>query len=110
MHTLVKKYTVSTIFACAFGIDMDAFQEKENETLSTIDRLTLIPNVVLELEMMFSGLLGKMKISLFPATITNFFYTLVSNVISQRDGNMISNNIKFATDGTSKRFEIFSWK
>ncbi|KOB75101.1 Cytochrome P450 6B46 [Operophtera brumata] len=85
VHQLVQKYTMSTISACAFGLDIDTIHDKI-DTLKKVDELVLTSNFAIELDMMYPGILKKLNSSLFPAFVKTFFYDLVSQVISQRNG------------------------
>ncbi|XP_068622472.1 cytochrome P450 6B1-like [Battus philenor] len=83
VHLLLQKYTMSTISACAFGVDLD---ENMIKTLQKIDKLVLTPNYSHELDMMYPGILKKMNSSLFPSFVKTFFDNLAQTVIEQRGG------------------------
>lgn len=85
VHQLVQKYTMSTISACAFGLDIDTIHD-QIDTLKKIDELIFRSNYFEELDMMYPGILKKLNTSLFPAYVKNFFYDLVNKVISERNG------------------------
>ncbi|KAI8421254.1 hypothetical protein MSG28_008309 [Choristoneura fumiferana] len=70
IHPLVQKYTMSTISACAFGLDIDTFYG-EIETLKRIDKDMFTANYALELDMMYPGLLKSLNLSIFPAFVIN---------------------------------------
>ncbi|CAH0587992.1 unnamed protein product [Chrysodeixis includens] len=91
VHSLVQKFTVSTITACAFGLDINTLDEKV-EALEIIDKMVLEANFGLELDMMYPGILKKLGISLFPSTVLSFFSGLVKNVVSMRNGKPTSRN------------------
>ncbi|XP_013197290.2 cytochrome P450 6B5 [Amyelois transitella] len=87
VHKLIQKYTLSSISACAFGIDMDI--DKENEivkNISSFDKLIFDISYFIEIIMMFPDLMKKFNTSLFPKSIVNFFYDLVRVVIDERKG------------------------
>ncbi|XP_075979729.1 cytochrome P450 6B6-like [Anticarsia gemmatalis] len=86
IHALVQKFTVATIFACAFGIDFDTFNCELDEALVTVDKLSVTPSFAVEVDMMYPGILKKLNLSLFPAGVKQFFDKLVSNIVSQRNG------------------------
>lgn len=85
IHSLVQKYTIATISACAFGVNIDTLNEKLEE-LKRIDQLILTPTYAAELDMMYPGLLKKLNLSLMPAPVQVFFKNLVNNIIIQRNG------------------------
>ncbi|XP_063623073.1 cytochrome P450 6B6-like [Cydia splendana] len=86
VHGLMRKYTMSTIWACAFGFDIDTFQEEIHTTLKKIDQAIFSRNLIIELEMMYPGLPKKLKIDIFPSFMQHFFKDLVEKVITQRKG------------------------
>ncbi|KOB71358.1 Cytochrome P450 Cyp6b29 [Operophtera brumata] len=85
VHQLVQKYTMSTISACAFGLDIDTIHD-QIDTLKRIDELIFNSNYFEELDILYPGILKKLNTSLFPAFVTNFFYDLVNKVITERNG------------------------
>ncbi|XP_030020085.2 cytochrome P450 6B2 [Manduca sexta] len=85
VHSLIQKYTMGTIAACAFGVDIDTLYDKL-DTLLLIDKLILQGTYATELDMMFPGILKKLNQSLFPQTVKDFFYDLVKSVMTQRGG------------------------
>lgn len=85
IYSLVRKYTISTISACAFGLDIDTFQE-EMEDFNKLDRLIFSVNYGFEFDLLFPGILKKLNLSLFPSFVTVFFKDLVKKVIVERNG------------------------
>ncbi|XP_068622686.1 cytochrome P450 6B5-like [Battus philenor] len=83
IHILLQKYTMSTIAACAFGVDLD---DQTIERLNEMDKLMFTLNYSGELDMMYPGILKKLNISLFPTSVKTFFDNLVKTVIKQRGG------------------------
>ncbi|XP_013169673.1 PREDICTED: cytochrome P450 6B5-like isoform X1 [Papilio xuthus] len=83
IHLLVQKFTMATISACAFGLDLD---EDMYQVLDKIDKSIFTVNYSKELDMMFPGILKKFNGSLFPKYISNFFHNLTQTVIKQRGG------------------------
>ncbi|CAD0202165.1 unnamed protein product [Chrysodeixis includens] len=91
IHSLIQKYTVSVISACAFGLDLQNLDNKL-EDLELIDKLVLEPNFGLEVDMMFPGLLKKLGFSLLPKPVGVFFNKLVQNVMTLRGGKPSNRN------------------
>ncbi|XP_063534328.1 cytochrome P450 6B5-like [Cydia strobilella] len=85
IHGLVQKYTMSTITACAFGLDIDTFRG-DIQTLKRVDKEIFTANYALEFDMLFPGILKKLNISAFPAYVTKFFKELIETVTTQRNG------------------------
>lgn len=85
IYSLVQKYTMATISACAFGLDVDTLADKM-ETFSRIDKLIFTPSYTIELDMMYPGILKKLNTSIFPAEIKLFFEQLVKTVVDARNG------------------------
>ncbi|XP_013136421.1 PREDICTED: cytochrome P450 6B5-like, partial [Papilio polytes] len=83
IHVLVQKFTMATISACAFGLDLD---EDMYETLNKIDKMIFTANYSIELDMMYPGILKKFNGSLFPKFVNTFFDNLAQNVVKQRGG------------------------
>ncbi|CAH2061695.1 unnamed protein product, partial [Iphiclides podalirius] len=85
VHPLLQKYTMASIVACAFGLEIDTFREKI-DALEKLDVILTTPSFLDELDMMFPGVLKKMNLELFPAFLNEFFRQLVATVITQRNG------------------------
>ncbi|XP_047995697.1 cytochrome P450 6B2-like [Leguminivora glycinivorella] len=85
LHALVQKYTMSTITACAFGLDIDTLRG-DIDSLKRIDKLIFTPNFATELDMLYPGILKELNMSAFPAAVTSFFKELVKSVTLQRNG------------------------
>ncbi|XP_073960423.1 cytochrome P450 6B5-like [Choristoneura fumiferana] len=87
MYQLVQKFTMTTIAACAFGLDIDTTKESETlETMKRIDKKVFSTNFAHELDMMMPGILKKFGGSLFPAEVKSFFFGLVDQIITARNG------------------------
>lgn len=88
---LTRHYTISTIVATAFGMDIDI---KDNlfKTLDEIDKLVFEANIALQLDMIFPGILKIIEKLLFPAKVSNFFHDLVRMVVKQRNGEPTGRN------------------
>ncbi|KAJ0175194.1 hypothetical protein K1T71_009335 [Dendrolimus kikuchii] len=84
IHGLVQKYTIATIAACAFGLDFDNMEDKL-PILKKVDKMILTPTYSIELDMLFPGILKKLNSSLFPKFVTNFFFNMVRQIISERN-------------------------
>ncbi|XP_047998497.1 cytochrome P450 6B5-like [Leguminivora glycinivorella] len=86
VHALMKKYTMSTIWACAFGFDVDTFREEIHASLKKIDQAIFNRHLIIEFEMMYPGLPKKLKMDLFPGFMQDFFKNLVEKVSTERKG------------------------
>lgn len=91
MDAIVRKYTISTIAACAFGIDIDMYNP-QMKFLDEIGKKIFATNFAFELDMMYPGILMRLNSSLFPKEVSNFFYNLVDTIVKQRDGKPSSRN------------------
>ncbi|KPJ15753.1 Cytochrome P450 6B4 [Papilio machaon] len=83
IHVLVQKFTMATISACAFGMDLD---EDMYNILDKIDKMIFTANYSIELDMMFPGILKKLSGSIFPKYVNTFFDNLAQTVVKQRGG------------------------
>ncbi|XP_049871427.1 cytochrome P450 6B5-like [Pectinophora gossypiella] len=86
LQSLSKKYTMSTISACAFGLDIKNDDDTNFAVLEKLDKLIFKPTYGSELDMMFPGILKKISSSLFPAEVHAFFNDLVKSIFEQRKG------------------------
>ncbi|XP_059061353.1 cytochrome P450 6B2-like [Achroia grisella] len=88
IHTLVQRYTISTISACAFGIDINDISDDNPiiKTLYKIDRELFSINFAFELVLMYPRLFKKLNMTVFPKYVTDFFYKLTTSIISERGG------------------------
>ena len=85
IHSLLQTYTLSTISACAFGINYDSLKDKM-DALKLVDKFISEPSYANELDMMYPGLLASLNLSIIPSPIQKFFKNLVDNIIAQRNG------------------------
>ncbi|XP_013174171.1 PREDICTED: cytochrome P450 6B5-like [Papilio xuthus] len=83
MYPLAQRFTMASISACAFGIDLDKDMLK---SLQELDKLIFTVNYGIELDMMYPGILKKLNGSLFPKRVSTFFDNLTKSVIQQRSG------------------------
>jgi cytochrome P450 family 6 len=83
-YKLMQKYTISTISACAFGVDID-LDSYDAEIYDKIDELIFTPSLLLEIEFLFPGIVETLKIRPFSQFITNYFYNLVKSVMKERN-------------------------
>ncbi|XP_041980388.1 cytochrome P450 6B5-like [Aricia agestis] len=88
VHKLIQLYTVTTISACAFGLDIDTTDRSDAilATLDKIDQMIFHRYFLQEFDMMFPGVLKVLNWSLFPKFLTNFFEELVTKVVTERNG------------------------
>ncbi|CAG4961079.1 unnamed protein product [Parnassius apollo] len=86
VHSLVQKYTMATISACAFGLEVDTINDTNSSIFTKIDNVVLTPTFIDEFDMMYPGILRKLNINPFPKDVPDFFEQLVKTVIDQRNG------------------------
>ncbi|CAK1594939.1 unnamed protein product [Parnassius mnemosyne] len=86
VHSLVQKYTMATISACAFGLEVDTISDTHNSIFTKIDNIIFTPTYIDEIDMMYPGVLRKLNIDPFPKEVPEFFEQLVKTVIEQRNG------------------------
>ncbi|XP_059061356.1 cytochrome P450 6B5-like [Achroia grisella] len=88
IHNLIQRYTLATIAACAFGIDIDDLTDKNPiiKTLHRIDREIFTQTFATEIDLMYPGLFKKLNMSIFPKYVSDFFTKLTRSVISERQG------------------------
>ncbi|XP_063626584.1 cytochrome P450 6B5-like [Cydia splendana] len=91
VHDMTQKFTLATIAACVFGIDIDTFNQ-EHEILRRIDSKIFIMTLSRDLEMMYPGILVKIGGSLFPTEVITFFIDLVKDVTAKRNGKPTNRN------------------
>ncbi|XP_013134074.1 PREDICTED: cytochrome P450 6B5-like [Papilio polytes] len=85
LHALIQRYTVATISACAFGLDFDTITDKIH-VLQKLDNIIFSPSFIDEVDMMYPGILKKLNLDIFPKEISDFFDSLVTTVVTQRNG------------------------
>ncbi|XP_045538876.1 cytochrome P450 6B5-like [Papilio machaon] len=83
MYALVQKFTMATISACAFGMDID---EDMYQILEKIDKMVFTTNYSIELDMMYPGILKKFNGSIYPKFVSTFFDNLAQTVVKRRGG------------------------
>ncbi|XP_026326228.1 cytochrome P450 6B5-like [Hyposmocoma kahamanoa] len=88
---LTRNYTIATVMATAFGLDLD-INDNVYKKLADIDKLMFSTNFVLELDMLFPGLIKTLETYVLPKKIQIFFEDLVSTVIKQRNGEPTDRN------------------
>ncbi|XP_013174105.1 PREDICTED: cytochrome P450 6B2-like [Papilio xuthus] len=87
----IQLYTIATISACAFGIDIDKLG-KTLDSLYKLDEMALNTNFFSELDMMFPGILKHMTYTIYPALAREIFDGLIKNVITERNGKPSNRN------------------
>ncbi|XP_013140331.1 PREDICTED: cytochrome P450 6B2-like [Papilio polytes] len=87
----VQLYTIATISACAFGIDIDKLG-KTLDSLFKLDEMALNTNYFSELDMMFPGILKHMTYTIYPALAREIFDGIIKNVITERNGKPSNRN------------------
>lgn len=83
INSLLEKFTMASIAACIFGIDLD---EDMFHTLEKINKIFSTARYGIELDMMYPGILKKFGGSLFSSVLSKFFVNLIKSVIEQRNG------------------------
>ncbi|XP_061704825.1 cytochrome P450 6B5-like [Cydia pomonella] len=91
VHGIVRKYTQGCITSCAFGLDIDTFDSKF-DIFEKLEPKIFSTNYRLELEMMYPGILKRLKLSIGSQEVSDFFFRLTKDVISQRNGNPSDRN------------------
>ncbi|CAG9789580.1 unnamed protein product [Diatraea saccharalis] len=85
---ITKKYSVGSISACAFGLDLD--MKNPDEKLTKMETLAFTNFYTLELIFLCPGLIKKLGISIAPKEISVYFCNLVNFIKKQRDRIMSS--------------------
>ncbi|XP_063367037.1 cytochrome P450 6B5-like isoform X1 [Cydia amplana] len=91
VHNMTQKFALAAIAACAFGIDIDTFNQ-EHETLRRIHSKIFNMTLSRDLELIYPGILVKIGGSLFPTEVITFFIDLVKHVTAQRNGKPSKRN------------------
>ncbi|XP_049865293.1 cytochrome P450 6B5-like [Pectinophora gossypiella] len=88
IQLITKQYTLSSIAACAFGLDIDirSSDEPTLNLLHRMDKQVFEGKYGIEFFMAIPGMLKALNSVVFPAEITKFFYDLVKTVFTQRNG------------------------
>nr|QZP43554.1 cytochrome P450 monooxygenase CYP6B90 [Ephestia elutella] len=87
IHKLIQKFTISTISACAFGIDINIDEEDDIMTsIKKFDKLIFDKTIFIDIIFLYPDIMKMFNMSLFPKPIINFFYGLVRKVIEERKG------------------------
>ncbi|XP_059061354.1 cytochrome P450 6B6-like [Achroia grisella] len=87
VHSLIQRYTMSTIASCAFGMDIDDISDNNPiiKTLHRIDRDIFTINYFFEMVIMYPRFLKKLNLTLFPKYVSKFFHNLTSSIIRERE-------------------------
>ncbi|XP_059061359.1 cytochrome P450 6B2-like [Achroia grisella] len=88
IYTLIQRYTMSTIAACAFGIDIDDISDNNVmvKTLFRLDDEIFTRTFAYELLLMFPNLFKNLNLSVFSKYVTDFFCKLTDSIINERQG------------------------
>lgn len=86
IYSLFKKFTISSIAACAFGLEISADSDTLFQKLDEIDALAFNRHITTELDFLHPGVLKKLNISLYSKDLRNFFIKIVRDVIKARNG------------------------
>lgn len=82
---LFQKYTIATIMAFAFGIEVETIYDNF-ETFKEIDKSFFKSSYWNELDLLFPGIMLKTNSSLFNKLVNRFCYEVVEAVNCQRNG------------------------
>ncbi|KAL4704496.1 hypothetical protein ACJJTC_007615 [Scirpophaga incertulas] len=85
VYPLVQKYTISTISACAFGIDID-LMNFDDKTYSQVDKQIFNNSYLSEIEFVIPKLENYITFGVFPPQIGKFFTSIVDKVFKARGG------------------------
>ncbi|XP_061720502.1 cytochrome P450 6B4-like isoform X2 [Cydia pomonella] len=88
---MTRKYTQAAIAACAFGVDIDSYNQ-EQETFHKVHSKMFIMTLNRDLELMYPGIMVKIGGSLISAETITFFIDLVKGVTAQRNGKPTNRN------------------
>ncbi|XP_061720501.1 cytochrome P450 6B5-like isoform X1 [Cydia pomonella] len=91
VHDMTRKYTQAAIAACAFGVDIDSYNQ-EQETFHKVHSKMFIMTLNRDLELMYPGIMVKIGGSLISAETITFFIDLVKGVTAQRNGKPTNRN------------------
>ncbi|XP_023934738.2 cytochrome P450 6B1 [Bicyclus anynana] len=94
VYTLAQKFTMSSIFACIFGLDISSDDDLLIEKMIKIDKMSFSRNIAHEIDLLYPGVLKKFNASVFTEELANFFIGLVRDSIEGRNG-MPSNRKDF---------------
>lgn len=90
VRSIVERYFMANISACAFGLDLDIDSKDQIEQLQRLDKIMFAKTFFTELDMMFPGILLKTNLDLFPKKVTDFFNNIVKLINTQRNGKPTS--------------------
>ncbi|GBP56881.1 Cytochrome P450 6B7 [Eumeta japonica] len=89
IRSLASKYTLDVIGSCAFGVDVDAFSQKENIYREVADKMFQVgfkTRLFQILNALFPGIIKKLGLSLTEHELYVFFMNLVNKIIKEREG------------------------
>lgn len=92
VYGLVKRFTLANISACAFGLDVDSFNNAQMELLNRLNDNVFKISYRSDLEMMYPGILKRIGGSLFPKEVKEFFFKLTKDVIAKTNGEPSDKN------------------
>ncbi|XP_041973138.1 cytochrome P450 6B5-like [Aricia agestis] len=91
LHGLIQLYTLSTIAACAFGIDVDLTTNNSFlSSLRDVDDLIFKRRSIQDIIIMYPNLFLNLRSLKFARNLNNFFEDLVATVMKQRNGKSIN--------------------
>ncbi|XP_039749953.1 cytochrome P450 6B1-like [Pararge aegeria] len=86
VYSLIQKFTMSSIVACAFGLNISVDNNSFLGKLIKIDRLSFARNIAQDLDLIYPGVLKKLNASFFTKQLSIFFLGLVSDIMTARNG------------------------
>ncbi|XP_023934619.2 cytochrome P450 6B1-like [Bicyclus anynana] len=86
MYSLARKFTMSCIFACIFGLDVSSDSNLLVEKMSKIDKLSFTRTFAQDLDLLYPGILKRFKSSFYNAELGNFFVNLVRDSMQAKNG------------------------
>ncbi|XP_047996586.1 cytochrome P450 6B5-like [Leguminivora glycinivorella] len=91
VYDMTRKYTQDAIASCAFGIDIDAFNQ-EHDTFQKVHSNMFNMSFSRDLELIYPGIMVKMGGSLIPTEVITYFINLVKSVTKQRNDKPTNRN------------------
>lgn len=85
LHQHFQKYTMSTIIAASFGLNVDLFNDDEG-IIEKAGHYAFKSTYAAETDMLFPEILKKINVSLYNHDVNRFSYELVKMALQQKNG------------------------
>ncbi|XP_023934620.2 cytochrome P450 6B1-like [Bicyclus anynana] len=86
VYSLAQKFTMTSIFACIFGLNISSDSDLLVEKMTRINELSITRTFAQDLDLLYPGILKRFNFSFYIEELGNFFVNLVRDSMQAKNG------------------------